>query len=409
MTAKKLTEHPAAGNAAGLAEQTIRQRVEVVFDYPVVFSREVFAEDNPVLDEMLHRLEPARRQRAVVFLDEGVAAAQPGMADRIMSYFHCRSDRLELTGPPQIVRGGPAAKTGWGPVREVMWTLGCLHMDRQSFVIAVGGGSMLDMVGFATGVVHRGLRLVRIPTTTLAQDDSGVGVKNGMDEHGQKNFVGTFSPPFGVVNDSSFLRTLSDADWVGGVAEAIKVAAIKDAGFLDYIQRHAELLPRRDRDAEAAMEWIVRRSAELHLEHIRTSGDPFEMGSSRPLDFGHWAAHKIETMTHYGIGHGQAVAIGIALDSYYARSTGHLGAAEFAKIIGALTGCGLPVFHPCLRERREDGVLRVLDGLQEFREHLGGVLCVTLPSPLGRKVEIHAMDSHIVEEAVDYFRREHDA
>jgi 3-dehydroquinate synthetase len=104
-----------------------------------------------------------------------------------------------------------------------MWTLGNLHLDRQSFVIALGGGSVLDMIGFAVSIVHRGLRLVRLPTTTLAQSDAGVGVKTGMDEHGQKNFVGTFAPPFAVINDFELLKTLSFEHWIGGVDEALAV------------------------------------------------------------------------------------------------------------------------------------------------------------------------------------------
>lgn len=380
----------------------IEQSFGIRFDYPVVFTRDVFSNENPALLQVLLRKEHKRRHRAVVYIDDGVVTTQPDLRGRIMDYFHEVSDKVELVAPPQVIRGGPAAKTGWEPVREIMWSLGSLHMDRQSFVIAVGGGSVLDMVGFATSIVHRGLRLIRIPTTTLAQDDSGVGVKNGMDEHGQKNFVGTFSPPFAVLIDPSFLRTLHDDHWLGGVAEAVKVAAIKDCRFLAEIHRDGPALGRRDAAGVAAMERVVRRSAELHLEHIRTSGDPFEYGSARPLDFGHWGAHKIETMTHYGIGHGQAVAIGIAVDTYYARETGHIDDDGFWMIIGALTRAGLPIYHPCLQERKEDGTLRILDGLRDFREHLGGILCVTLPSPVGKKTEIHQVDPSLVEQGITY-------
>ncbi len=386
----------------------VQQRFQVDFDYPVVFARDLFAVANPILDQILHRREATRRQRALVCVDDGVAAANPSLVGRIEAYFHHRSASLELAAPPQTVPGGPAAKNAWNAVQEVMWTLGNLHLDRQSFVIAIGGGSMLDMVGFATAIVHRGLRLVRLPTTTLAQSDAGVGVKNGMDEHGQKNFVGTFAPPFAVLNDSFFLRTLADEHWLGGVAEAIKVAAIKDAGFFDYLSTHANCLAARDGAAMQVMEAVVRRSAELHLEHIRTAGDPFEMGSSRPLDFGHWAAHKIETLTHYGIAHGQAVAIGIAIDAGYAMRKGLLPAAQYRCLLDLLRDCGLPCYHPCLRQRQEDGSLAVLAGLRDFREHLGGILCVALPNPIGAKIEVHQIESRLVEETIDQLARETD-
>lgn len=134
------------------------------------------------------------------------------------------------------------------------------------------------MVGFVTALVHRGLRLVRMPTTVLAQNDAGVGVKNGMNEHGVKNFLGTFAPPFAVVNDAAFLETLPDEHWRGGISEAFKVAIIKDRAFFEFLVRSAPRL--RAREANA-MEALVKRCAVLHLEHIASSGDPFEIWGRR--------------------------------------------------------------------------------------------------------------------------------
>ncbi|MDT8390917.1 MAG: 3-dehydroquinate synthase [Lentisphaeria bacterium] len=383
----------------------IDQSFSLSFDYPVIFSRDILNPENPVIDDVLHRRESNRRQRAAVFIDAGVVGSTPGILERITAYFKSRSTTLELAAPPHITIGGPAAKNGWEPVRAVMTTLGDLHMDRQSFVIAIGGGSMLDMVGFAASIVHRGLRLVRAPTTTLSQNDSGVGVKNGMDEHGQKNFVGTFAPPFGVINDSDFLQTLTLTDWIGGISEAVKIAAIKDAALLDDIAAHGPAIRRRGSAGTAALERIIHRCAVAHLEHIRTSGDPFEFGSARPLDFGHWAGHKIETMTGHAVPHGQAVAIGIAIDTCYAHQAGYLSAADTDKILQALTACGLPVFHPCLLEKNSEGKRVVLGGLQDFREHLGGALCVTLPGPLGAKTEVNTMDEAMIEKAILHLAR----
>ena len=376
-----------------------RQKISVPFEYPVYFTHGLLAAENPLLADSLNLLGEDRRHRAMVYVDSGLAEAQPQLIQTIKEYFHARPKQMELVAPPQLVPGGEAAKNGWQVVRDVMWTAGNCHIDRQSFVIAFGGGAVLDMVGFAASLVHRGLRVVRVPSTTLAQNDAGVGVKNGMDEHGQKNFVGTFAPPFAVLNDFDLLDTLADRDWIGGVAEAFKVAIIADAAFFDFLCERAVDLKGRD---QAAMEHCVRRCAILHLDHIRTSGDPFEFGSARPLDFGHWLGHKLETMSEFALGHGQAVAIGIAVDSFYAMRKGLIGEAEFQRIVDGISACGLPIWSDLLTRRRADGSLEILEGLREFREHLGGALSVTLPDGLGAKCEVHQVNPQIIQEAIEH-------
>jgi 3-dehydroquinate synthase len=403
-------EHPAGlsrdkgfdpSSALTSVPSTYEQSFSVAFDYPVHFTRDVFDLANPLFAEVLDRRGEGRRHRVLVYVDSGVAEAHRGFLDAIKRYFHARHDLLELAAPPQVVPGGEKAKMAWNLVQDVMWTIGNLHLDRQSCVVAIGGGSVLDMVGFAVSIVHRGLRLVRLPTTTLAQNDAGIGVKNGMDEHGQKNFVGTFAPPFAVINDFSFLGTLDFESWIGGVAEAFKVAIIKDALLFRDLCGKSEALRARD---ERAMEDVVRRSAILHLDHIRTSGDPFEFGSARPLDFGHWAAHKMETMSGYTLGHGQAVAAGIAIDSSYAAAEGLLSAEERDRILDGLERCGLPAYLEYMERRDGEGEMEILDGLRQFREHLGGRLTITLPDGIGRKVEVHEMAAGRVAEAVRALR-----
>jgi 3-dehydroquinate synthase len=385
--------------AARFPTRVYTQRIVVPFEYPVCFTRDVFAAENPLLEATLDRLGEARRHRAAVFIDSGVIGPRPDLVKQIKDHFHDRPAKLELAGPPEIVPGGEIAKNGWETVRDILWTLGNLHLDRQSYVIAVGGGSMLDMVGFATSIVHRGLRMVRVPTTVLAQNDAGVGVKTGMDEHGQKNFIGTFAPPFAVINDFAFLASLRQSDWIGGVSEAFKVALIKDAAFFDYLCTHADALRLRD---EPVMEEVVRRTAILHLEHIAAGGDPFEFGTARPLDFGHWAAHRIEIMSDYVVGHGQAVAVGVAIDSYLAMRLGLITETDLGRIIAGLTACGLPLWYDFLARRTKEGVLEIQAGLEQFREHLGGALTITLPDGIGRKREVHAIGAEAVEEAVAY-------
>ena len=381
--------------------ETCTQSITVPFEYPVVFTRNLLTVDNPLLADVIDRLGENRRHRALVAVDSGLIAARGDLQRQIKEYFHAHPTRLELAALV-VLPGGEAAKTGWDVVRDVMWTIGSTHLDRQSFVVAFGGGAMLDMVGFAASIVHRGLRLIRVPTTTLAQGDGGVGVKNGMDEHGQKNFVGTFAPPFAVINDLDFLTTLTQRDWIGGAAEAFKVAIIQDAEFFDFLCKSAPALAGRD---DNAMEQTIRRCALLHMKHICSSGDPFEFGSARPLDFGHWIGHKLEVMSDFAIGHGQGAAIGIAADSCYARRTGLLDEDQLRRILKGLLACGLPIFHELLVRRTADGTLEILQGLDEFREHLGGRLTVTLPDGIGRKVEVHQMDPGLIEQSVDFLRR----
>ena len=217
---------------------------------------------------------------------------------------------------------------------------------------------------------------------------------------GAKNFIGTFSPPFAVINDLDFLLSLPQREWISGAAEAFKVALIEDAAFFRSLCAHAAALRRRD---EAVMETVVRRCAELHLHHIRAGGDPFETGSARPLDFGHWSAHHLEVLSRYALLHGEAVSIGIALDSYYAWRKRLIGRRALDALLTALTTCGLPIYDPLL-EHRKAGRLAILDGLERFREHLGGELTVTLPHPPGRRIEVHQMDARVIAEGIRFLR-----
>jgi 3-dehydroquinate synthase len=244
------------------------------------------------------------------------------------------------------------------------------------------------MAGFAAATAHRGLRLIRVPTTVMAQADASIGVKNGINAFGKKNFIGTFAPPVAVVNDADFLPTLSQRDWIGGVAEAVKVALIKDGAFFDFLEANAAALADRDLDL---MEQVIHRCAGLHLDHIANGGDPFESGSSRPLDFGHWAAHKLEQLSGFELGHGQAVAMGIALDATYAHLLGLLPQPQWERILSTLATLGFALYDPLME--LEYGLL---DGQTEFREHLGGRLTIMLIWDIGQGIEVHDLDPDLV-------------
>lgn len=381
--------------------KTIRQSFSVPFRYPVCFTRRVFAKENRVLADLLKKRPDGSPARALVVVDGGLAEARPGLVRQIEGYFRAHRVRLQLAHKPLVVSGGENVKNGWASVREIMVTAGAEHLDRHSYVVAVGGGSVLDMAGFAAALIHRGLRFVRVPTTVLAQNDAGVGVKNGMNDGGAKNFAGTFAPPFAVIDDFEFLKSLPQSEWIGGVAEAFKVAIIKDKPFFNYLCKNATALRARD---QAVMEKLVHKTAALHLRHIATSGDPFELGSARPLDFGHWAAHRLELMSNFTLGHGQAVSIGIALDSTYAMLKGLIAPAERDAIVKGLSDCGLPVWSPLLERPGARGEPDVLAGLEQFREHLGGRLCITLPAPLGAKREVHRISLPLMKKAIGLLR-----
>jgi 3-dehydroquinate synthase len=253
------------------------------------------------------------------------------------------------------------------------------------------------MLGLAASLSHRGVRHVRIPTTVLSQNDSGVGVKNGINLFGKKNFMGSFQPPVAVINDSGFLTTLHERDWRAGMSEAIKVALIKDEHFFAFLEEKASLL--RERNMEA-MKHLIYRCAEMHMEHI-AKGDPFESGSSRPLDFGHWAAHKLEQLTRHELRHGEAVAIGIALDCTYALLTGMLPQPDWQRIIRLIEQLSLPLYHEALSQPDNNNP-EVLSGLEEFREHLGGQLTIMLLSAIGTGTEVHHIDHSNMKKAIQY-------
>jgi 3-dehydroquinate synthase len=376
-----------------MAQPVYHQRVSVDFDFPVVFCRGAFAPGAPWVADALKRRGEKRRHKVMVAVEDAVAAASPKLLDRIRDWF-AAEPCAELVRAPWLGPGGEAIKNDYRRVMEFIDLLLEFRMDRHAAVIAIGGGAFLDAVGFATALVHRGLRLIRLPTTVLAQDDAGVGVKNAINLHGGKNTIGTFAPPFAVINDFDFLDTLPAREWTAGISEAFKVAMIKDARFFRDLCVMAPRLQARDR---AAMEELVTRCALLHLEHISTSGDPFELGAARPLDFGHWSAHKLEGMTGYEVHHGEAVAMGLALDAGYAVRKGWLTAADGDALINGLTAAGFRLWHPALLRRLGDGRLEILGGLDDFREHLGGELCVTMPKGVGAKFEIHEMDPALIE------------
>lgn len=377
------------------------QRFSVPYEFPVVFTEGVFDPENPALRDVLCRLEPAKRHRVVVFVDDGLSSARAPLLEAIAQYAQRHSDVMELACAPVAVPGGEKIKSDLHFVESVQQTLFDLHIDRHSFVIAVGGGAVLDAIGLVASTTHRGVRHIRIPTTVLAQNDSGVGVKNGVNLQGLKNFVGTFAPPFAVLNDMEFIVTLPDRDKIAGMAEAVKVALIRDAEFFGWIERHMDDLATFKRPAMAHM---IRRCAELHMRQISQGGDPFESGSARPLDYGHWSAHKLESLTRHHVRHGEAVAIGMALDARYSVLCGLLQQGEEERICALLEYLGFDLWHPALAKIGTHGEWAIMEGLRDFQEHLGGELNVTLLAGIGVGVEVHEIDRERMRQAMVWLK-----
>lgn len=378
---------------------SVKQRVVVDFNYSVHFTEGLFDLSNPLLANTLTESTKETPKGAVCVIDRGFLEHQEGILAEIEQYASYYDRQFVLKLEPIVVPGGEAAKNDPGLIEMLHRAFDTAHLCRHSYVIAIGGGAVLDMVGYAAATAHRGIRLVRVPTTVLAQNDSGVGVKNSVNAFGKKNFLGTFAPPFAVLNDIKFLETLEARDWRGGLAEAIKVALIKDREFFKFIEDSAIALSRRNR---AAMQHAIYRCAQLHLEHIAGSGDPFEAGSSRPLDFGHWAAHRLEFLTDYRLRHGEAVAIGMALDCTYAYLANYLSEREWQRILRTLQALGFQLYVPELSEElsEPDHPRSLFRGLSEFREHLGGQLTLMLLREIGRGEEVHAVDFDLYRQAI---------
>ena len=365
----------------------LQQSFSVPFRYPVVFTENLFAESQTLLVDIFPEGQLAR---VFFVLDSGVAACHPELISQIKTYVAAYPSRLALVAEPMVVAGGEACKNDPEAYQQVVEATHLHGIDRHSYIAAVGGGAVLDMVGFAAAISHRGIRLIRIPTTVLSQNDSAVGVKNSINAFGKKNYLGTFTPPFAVLNDFNFLESLEDRDWRSGISEAVKVALIKDLEFFEWLEKAAPALA--SREMEPMKEHII-RSAQHHMDHI-AGADPFEFGSSRPLDFGHWAAHKLEKLSDFRIRHGEAVAIGIALDSAYSFLQGRIGEGDLIRIFNLFHNLGLSLYAPELQEEA------LLQGLKEFQEHLGGKLTVMLLDALGRGVEVHEMDSNLIVKAL---------
>ena len=365
----------------------------VVWNHRLLFSTNTLETDNNVLAEAIRGGDEDSSQHGMIaVIDAGVANTNPGLVSALEGYVKAHRVSLPELRSVHITPGGELAKNDPKVVEEILTLINEHRICRRSTVLVIGGGAVLDSVGYASAIAHRGVRMVRMPTTVLSQADSGVGVKNGINRFGKKNFTGTFTPPNAVVCDTELLKTLDQSEWATGFSEVVKIALLRDAELFEGMEQDVTRI--RERDLSIAMRYIT-ESARLHLEHITRGGDPFELDEARPLDYGHWAAHKLEQMTNFELRHGDAVSIGIALDSVYAGMIGVESKESVARTIALLEDLGLPIHHPAMRDAET-----LLEGLQEFREHLGGKLTITLVTEPGSSIEVNEIDTEKMMRAI---------
>ncbi len=368
----------------------------VAFHHRLHYTEDVLGADLDVLTDVL---EPSGDQPARVqfWVDGHVAAARPDLVPTLARIGSACPGRYASAGEVQVVPGGEAVKNDPAHLERILGAIHDADLDRRSYMVVVGGGAVLDAVGFAAAIAHRGIRLVRLPTTTLAQGDSGVGVKTAINFFGKKNWLGAFAVPWAVINDASLLATLPDREFIGGFSEAVKVSLLKSPEVFARLCRDASKIRRRDMAAAMPM---IRASVEFHLAHITQGGDPFEAREARPLDFGHWSAHKLEPMSGFSIRHGEAVAIGVAIDSLYSSLAHGFPKPDADRVLRCLAGLGFTLDHPLLRDTDV-----LFDGLEEFRQHLGGRLTVTMLRAVGDPIDVHEVDDAKMRQAIEHVSR----
>jgi 3-dehydroquinate synthase len=307
-----------------------------------------------------------RGRRAVVVTNETVA---PLYANRLQA-------TLEKAGAGTqrvVVPDGEAFKT-WETLNTIFDALLESQADRGTVLVALGGGVVGDIAGFAAATYQRGIAHLQVPTTLLAQVDSSVGGKTAINHPLGKNMIGAFHQPLAVVADTATLATLPPREFSAGLAEVVKYGAIFDLDFLGWLEQNAALLLQRD---PAALGHAIRRSCEIKAEIVAL--DERESGARALLNFGHTFGHAIESAAGYGqLLHGEAVATGMALAARFSARAGRMQAADAARLVALLERMALPVRPP----RFASSVW--LEYMGRDKKNEGGRITLILLDALGR-------------------------
>jgi 3-dehydroquinate synthase len=290
---------------------------------------------------------------------------------------------------PVLIEDGEQAKT-WQTLDRVIDALLAAQLGRDSLIVALGGGVVGDLAGFAAAVYQRGIPYIQAPTTLLAQVDSSIGGKTAVNHARGKNMVGAFHQPLAVIADVACLDTLPDRELRAGIAEVIKHGFILDAGFVGWLEANMERLLSRDR---AALEHAIRRSCELKAQVVMA--DERESGRRALLNFGHTFGHAIEAGVGYGEWlHGEAVAAGMAMAAELSVRTGALRAEDAARVKALIGRAGLPVQGPRLAAER------YLELMQVDKKAAGGDVRFILLEGLGRAILKGDLDARLVRDSI---------
>jgi len=317
---------------------------------------------------------------AVVITDDNVRPLHGLATQQSLAAAGMRADLL-------AVPAGEASKCV--AEAERLWNeLARLKADRKSVIVAVGGGVVGDLAGFVAATFGRGLAFVQVPTTLLAQVDSSVGGKVGINLPAAKNMVGAFWQPAGVLIDLEVLKTLPEREYRSGLAEVVKYGVILDADFFTYLEQHVDELNARE---PRALEHVVARSCRLKADVVE-SDEREETGLRAVLNYGHTFCHAIETVTGYGhFLHGEAVAIGMICASRLAELLGRIDPEITQRQHALLARLGLPTAAPKLDQNQ------LLDAMQHDKKAEAGRLKFVLPSKLGQVEVVGDVDRASVE------------
>ena len=319
-------------------------------------------------------------RRAVVVTNDVVARLHAGGVEGALAKAGAQTMRI-------VLPDGEAHK-GWDGLERIFAALLEARADRRTVLVAVGGGVVGDMAGFAAATYQRGVPYVQVPTTLLAQVDSSVGGKTAINHPLGKNMIGAFHQPLAVVADTDTLATLPERELAAGLAEVVKYGAIYDAAFLAWIEENAQALRRRE---TAALAHAVRRSCEIKAAVV--AADEREEGARALLNFGHTFGHAIETATGYGTWlHGEAVAAGMAAAARFSARRGRLPAADAERLVALLERLGLPVKPPAIP------VERWLELMGRDKKNEGGRITLILLDRIGAASIVKDTPARAIEE-----------
>jgi 3-dehydroquinate synthase len=311
-------------------------------------------------------LPSTRSDRAVIVTNSIVAAHHLAPLQKGLARAGIRYDVIEVADGEQ--------HKDWTTLHQIHTRLLELKAERSTMLIALGGGVIGDLAGFAAATYQRGMPLVQIPTTLLAQVDSSVGGKTAVNHPLGKNMIGAFYQPLAVIIDSGTLSTLPDREYASGLAEVVKYGAIRSPELFAWIESHVDLLRRRD---DATVVEAIHESCRIKAEIV--AADERETGERALLNFGHTFGHAIEVGTGYGAWlHGEAVAAGMVLAGELSVRAAGMPAAENRRLRQLLFRFGLPVDAPAL------GADRYLELMRRDKKVEGGKLRLILLNTLGR-------------------------